>query len=504
MPSRRTVLRAGRCSLLLPFGYARVEDLALDTYRQPAIDRLLASIDSASDDGESTLLPRIDRLRPMGSTQDVQFRTVKLTRPTVKSHISDVVLDSTWEGSAAHYLETCPFVVAYAKNDRLDFEIQYRWKDETPRYRPDFLVDVDVGEGRRVKLILEIKGESDEQDRAKEAAAMQWVRAINNHGGFGRWEHRVCRDSHDLVSDLGKWRDEWQRDGAGTRWAAPPVPAASRPPSRPPPSSAMPSPVSSVSERVAAPRLGAPDDYELLESMAGGGMADCFKAREVATGDIVFFKRARVGTHDAAALQRESDIYGRLQYRDCEHVLQVRDIRREEGYVTLITEFAEGGDLKRYVEQRGSPGLKPTDALGIALQVARGIEELHAASIVHRDLKPENVLAVAGKWKLADFGIAKNRENAAPGKTFQQAGTLGFAPPEQFEGTQAEPSADIYCLGKLFAYLLTGGTDIDRIRPEHVEWRKVAYRCAQLSAERRPVIADVLAALRQMAGIESS
>jgi serine/threonine-protein kinase len=209
---------------------------------------------------------------------------------------------------------------------------------------------------------------------------------------------------------------------------------------------------------------------------------------------------ARLGTNDAAALQRESDIYGRLQYRDCEHVLQVRDIRREEGYVTLVTEFADGGDLKRHVDQRGKPGLPPHDALGVALEVAQGIEELHAASIVHRDLKPENVLSVQGKWKLADFGIAKNRENAAPGRTFQQSGTLGFAPPEQFEGTQAEPSADIYGLGKLMAYLLTAGTDIDRIRPELGDWRKLAHRCAQLSPDQRPGIGDVLSALRRMAG----
>jgi type III restriction enzyme len=482
-------------------GYARVEDLALDKYRQQAIDRLLSSIDSANDDGESTLLPRIDRLRPVGSTQDVQFRTSKPTRPTIKSHISDVVLDSSWEGSAAHYLETCPFAVSYAKNDRLDFEIQYRWRDETHRYLPDFLVDVDVGEDRRVKLILEIKGQSDEQGRAKEAAAMQWVRAVNNHGGFGRWEYRVCRGAHDLVDDLGKWRDEWRRDGTGTRWTNHAPSARSRPPSQPPSRSIDLTKGSSLSEPTGPLGSTSREAYELLEPLAGGGMAQCFRAREVATGDIVFVKRARIGTNDAAALQRESDIYGRLQYRDCEHVLLVRDIRREEGFVTLVTEFADGGDLKRHVEQRGSPGLLPNQALGVAIQVARGIEELHAASIVHRDLKPENVLAVGGKWKLADFGIAKNRENAAPGKTFQQAGTLGFAPPEQFEGTRAEPSADIYCLGKLLAYLLTGGTDVDRIRPELVEWRKLAYRCAQHAADRRPAIGEVLEAMRQMAGV---
>ena len=413
------------------------------------------------------------------------------------------MLDSTWEGSAAFYLESCPFVVAYAKNDRLDFEIQYQWRDETPRYTPDFLVDVDVGESRRVKLILEIKGQADEQDRAKEAAAMQWVHAINNHGGFGRWEYRVCRGPHDLVGDLEKWRDEWRRDGAGTRWSAPPALTSTRSSSRPPATAPAPSEVSSLAEPVASSPERFLDEYELLEPISGGGMAECFRGREVSSGDVVFVKRARVGTHDADAMQRESDIYGRLQYRDCAHVLQVRDIRREGGYVTLITELADGGDLKRLVEERGRPGLGASDALAIALQVAQGLEELHAASIVHRDLKPENVLSVGGTWKLADFGIAKNRENATPGKTFQQAGTLGFAPPEQFEGTQAEPSADVYCLGKLLAYLLTGGTDVDRIRPDLVEWRKLAHRCAQLSADRRPSIGDVLTALRQMAGAPS-
>ena len=487
-------------------GYAAVEDLALDIYRRAVIDRLLDSIDSANDDGESTLLPRIDRLRPVGSTNDVQFRTTKPVRPTEKSHISHVVQDSTWEGSVAYYLETCPFVITYAKNDRLDFEISYTFKAETHPYTPDFLVDVDVGEGRRVRLILEVKGQSDEQDRAKDAAARQWIRAVNNHGGFGRWDYRVCRDPGALVKDLENWRDEWRREGIGTRWSSPPERTASRSDSdRPPSASSLAEPSASrAAAEVPAPAAESSGDYELLDPIAGGGMAECFRARDHATGDIVFVKRARVGSKDADALQRESDIYGRLQYRDCAHVLQVRDIRREEGFVTLVTEFADGGDLKRHVEERGKPGLSPNDALPIALEVAHGLEELHGASIVHRDLKPENVLSVGGLWKLADFGIAKNRENAAPGKTFQQAGTLGFAPPEQFEGTQADPSADIYCLGKLLAYLLTGGTDIDRIRPEYVEWRKLAYRCAQLSADRRPAIGDVLTWLRQMSGTASS
>jgi type III restriction enzyme len=485
----------------------RIVDDYVDTrvqvkgFARVVIDRLLDAIDSANDDGESTLLPRIDRLRPVGSTSDVQFRTSKPVRPTEKSHISHVVLDSTWEGSVAYYLERCPFVFSYAKNDRLDFTISYTFGTDTHQYTPDFLVDVDVGEGRRVRMILEVKGRSGEQDRAKDTAASQWVRAVNNHGGFGRWEYRVCTDPPSLVGDLERWREEWAREGAGTRWSTPLPPRTStrRRSDRSPSASAL--------EGASTPTNDPPSasvesfgEYELLEPIAGGAMAECFRARDHATGDIVFMKRVRVGTSDADALQRESDIYGRLQYRDCEHILQVRDIQRGDGYVTLITEFADGKDLKRHVEERGRPGLSPKEALPIAMEVAQGLEELHSANIVHRDLKPENVLSVRGVWKLADFGIAKNRENAAPGKTFQQAGTLGFAPPEQFEGTQAEPSADIYSFGKLLAYLITGGTDIDRIRPELVDWRRLAHRCAQLLAEKRPSIGEVLDALRLLEG----
>jgi hypothetical protein len=47
---------------------------------------------------------------------------------------------------------------------------------------------------------------------------------------------------------------------------------------------------------------------------------------------------------------------------------------------------------------------------------------------------------------------------------------------------------------------VTGGTDIDRIRPELVDWRRLAHRCAQLSAEKRPTIVEVLDALRQLEG----
>ena len=71
-------------------------------------------------------------------------------------------------------------------------------------------------------LILEMKGLETEQDRAKWTAAQQWVRAVNNHGGFGLWDYRVCKDPNALPVQLEAWRAEWQRGPLPGRKSLPP------------------------------------------------------------------------------------------------------------------------------------------------------------------------------------------------------------------------------------------------------------------------------------------
>jgi len=106
-----------------------------------------------------------------------------------------MVADSAWEQFAANLLETSPLVDAYAKNDHLGFQVHYLWNGAKRRYIPDFLIRLTTGK----TLVLEIKGEDSEQNRAKLAAMRTWVDAVNGKGGFGggaatwstRW--RRCR-----------------------------------------------------------------------------------------------------------------------------------------------------------------------------------------------------------------------------------------------------------------------------------------------------------------------
>jgi hypothetical protein len=94
-----------------------------------------------------------------------------------------------------------PSSSAYAKNDHLDFEIPYEWEGATHVYRPDFLVRIGAAEGER-NLIVEVKGQEREQDRAKYEAAKKWARAVNHHGGFGAWAFVVCREPNRLGQTL--------------------------------------------------------------------------------------------------------------------------------------------------------------------------------------------------------------------------------------------------------------------------------------------------------------
>jgi type III restriction enzyme len=184
------------------FGDADRREIGLEKYVQQIVERLCNAIEPDEAHGETPLLPRIERFRPKGSTSDVLFRTVKPCKGTMKSHVSHVALDTkTWESSVAYRLEQSPHVVAYVKNDHLDFAIPYDFDGHSHNYYPDYLIRLSNG----VMLILEVKGYEDEVDRQKYAATRRWVSAVNNWGQMGRWEFAVVKDPKDVPSVLARY-----------------------------------------------------------------------------------------------------------------------------------------------------------------------------------------------------------------------------------------------------------------------------------------------------------
>ena len=179
------------------------EEVGLLKYKQRIIERLTEAIEPDTQAGEPPILPVIERFRPIGSTAEVLFRTVRPCVGTTKSHVSHVVLDAPkWEHRVAYQLERMQVVLTYVRNDHLDFTIPYEWQGVRHEYRPDYLIRWLCEDGSEVKVILEVKGFETEQDRQKEAAANRWVRAVNHHGEFGRWAFIVCRDPESLAQQL--------------------------------------------------------------------------------------------------------------------------------------------------------------------------------------------------------------------------------------------------------------------------------------------------------------
>lgn len=156
--------------------------------------------------GTGRIIAVLDPYNPEGSTRHVNFTTSKPCWTTgaqpPRSHISHVVLDSSWEEQLALTLENHPRVRAYAKNQGLGFEIPYLDAGVNRRYLPDFLVRLDDGDDP-FNLVLEMKGQREERDKAKAQTARDlWVPGVNALGGFGRWAFAEFTDPFTTDDEL--------------------------------------------------------------------------------------------------------------------------------------------------------------------------------------------------------------------------------------------------------------------------------------------------------------
>ena len=151
--------------------------------------------DSVRVENSERLEPVFDQDRPIRSTSNMAtWYTGKPCHLTDRSHINVCVYDSTWETSEAFELDHSQLVNAWVKNDHLGFEVLYVHRGVVRKYRPDFIIRLKSGN----LLVLETKGQPDEQSLAKRRAMEQWTKAINQHGGFGRWSSDVSYNPGDV------------------------------------------------------------------------------------------------------------------------------------------------------------------------------------------------------------------------------------------------------------------------------------------------------------------
>ena len=130
----------------------------------------------------------------------------------------------------------------------------------------------------------------------------------------------------------------------------------------------------------------------------------------------------------------------------------------------VVYDYIPGVTLDRYVASRGR--LAAGEAVRIALQVCDAVDELHAHGIIHRDISPGNVVIAVDGAHLIDFGIARERSAAGDSRARDTTtlGTWGYAAPEQYGFAPTDARTDVYAVGRLLGFMLTGTHPSDTSR----------------------------------------
>lgn len=196
--------------------------------------------------------------------------------------------------------------------------------------------------------------------------------------------------------------------------------------------------------------------YRLLRRLGAGGMGVVYLARS-GGGSPAAVKVIRAAHADdpgfRARFRREVETGSRVV---SPWVVPLLDADPDAESPWLATEFVPGPSLAEAVEECGPLPCRSARVLGARL--AEALEAVHGAGLVHRDVKPANVLLAVDGPRMIDFGIARPPEDTALTASGMVVGSPGFLSPEQAQGRGREigPASDVFSLGCLLAYAVTG------------------------------------------------
>src|SRR3954471_3028668 len=209
-----------------------------------------------------------------------------------------------------------------------------------------------------------------------------------------------------------------------------------------------------------------------IEMVAGrGGMGVVYKATQLALDRTVALKVIAAGLLEDQTVRnrfvRESKVAASI---DHPNVIPIYYAGEEDGIAYIAMRYVAGDDVRSLVRREGP--LEPSKAARIVAQIASALDAAHSAGLVHRDIKPANVLiATEDHVYLTDFGLTKHALSIAGStKPGHWVGTLDYVAPEQIRGERVDARADIYALGCLLHYTLTGDVPFKRDSDEAKLW----------------------------------
>lgn len=264
------------------------------------------------------------------------------------------------------------------------------------------------------------------------------------------------------------------------------------------------------------------DRYRVEEPIARGGMATVHRGHDERLDRVVALKimhpHLAMDEDFRRRFGREARAAARLAHRN---VVGVFDQGEDEDRIYLAMELVEGETLRARIVERDR--LTVGESLAITAQVLAALVAAHDAGIVHRDIKPENILLdQQDAVKVADFGLARaiGTNNSSTGAAL--LGTVAYISPEVVTRGEADERSDLYSLGVVLFEMLTGRQPFLGEQPVHVAFQHVhddipapstlvsgiprqldsliTWACARTVEQRPASAADLLRAVRELAG----
>ena len=207
-----------------------------------------------------------------------------------------------------------------------------------------------------------------------------------------------------------------------------------------------------------APRRGFPERigrYQILERIGRGAMGVVYRAHDSAMRRDVALKVLMTDLEDdpdiRARFHREAEAAARLSHPN---IITIFDVGEDNDRLFIVMELLRGAMLRDFLKQAAPVPIERT--IDLMYQLCTGLDAAHNVSVCHRDIKPGNIFVRSdGILKILDFGVARLATSSMTASGFI-VGTPDYMSPEQARGEEIDGRSDIFSVGAVFFFMLTG------------------------------------------------
>lgn len=203
--------------------------------------------------------------------------------------------------------------------------------------------------------------------------------------------------------------------------------------------------------------LGRVDQFEIEEEIGRGGCGVVYRGFDTHLNRPVAIKflASHLASNGVARqrFSREARAAAAVMHPN---VVPIHHVKEEVDHPYLVMGLVDGRSLEAHVRKHGPLEMK--EAVRIAMQVASGLAAAHRQGLIHRDIKPANILIEqdVSRVMITDFGLARAADDSDLTQTGWLAGTPHYMSPEQARGDVVDRRSDLFSLGSLMYFMVTG------------------------------------------------